>query len=63
MNNNYIKFKFEIQLLSMYLGSNGKIVYTVSVYKIYFYLYSNKSEEKVDSFRTQIDQRVTINVT
>ena len=37
MNDNYTKFEFEIQLLHAYHESNGDSVYTVNVYKIYFY--------------------------
>ena len=35
MNDNYAKFKFEIQHLHACYESNGDSVYTVSVYKIY----------------------------
>ena len=35
MNNNYIKFKFEIQILYMHYESNGDNIYIVSAYKIY----------------------------
>ena len=38
MNDNYTKFKFEIQLLQICRGSNGDSVYTISVFlelKIY----------------------------
>ena len=35
MNDNYAKFKFEIQLLHTCHESNGDSAYTVSVYKIY----------------------------
>ena len=35
MNDNYAKFKFELRLLHVYHGSNGRNVYIVSAYKIY----------------------------
>ena len=35
MNDNYAKFKFEIQLLHTCHESNDDSVYNVSVYKIY----------------------------
>ena len=35
MNENYVKFEFEIQLLHAYHKFNGDSVYTISVYKIY----------------------------
>ena len=34
MNDNYVKFEFEIQLLHTYHESNGDSVYTISVGKI-----------------------------
>ena len=40
MNDNYAKFKIEIQLLHTYHESNGdNILYTVNIYKIYSYIY------------------------
>ena len=40
MNDNYAKFKFEIQFLHACHESNGDSVYTVNVYKIYYiYIY------------------------
>ena len=35
MNDNYVKFEFDIQFLHTCHESNGDSVYTVSVYKIY----------------------------
>ena len=40
MNDNYVKFKFEIQLLYTCHKSNDDNVYTVNVGKIYSYIYT-----------------------
>ena len=42
MNDNYVKFEFEIQLLHACHEPNGYSIYTVNVYKIYSKIIANR---------------------
>ena len=46
MNDNYAKFEFEIEFLHTCHESNGDSVYTVSVGKIYSYLFISHTSQQ-----------------
>ena len=54
MNDTYVKFEFEIQILLRCHASNGDSVYTVSVYKIYSILFRKQLTLSFEIFPFQV---------
>ena len=54
MNDNYVKFEFEIQFLHIYYEFNGDNLFTVNIYKIYFNYNSMHPNNKLHVLQTSV---------